>query len=154
MTAHALTLTAWDESTSAATIDLDVSAGYYVRSLARDLGQRLGVAAHLSALRRTASSGWTTDDAHGLARLVEATQEELLGMVLPLSAALASWPVATVDGAQVETIRRGLPVLPALGTPPSDLEQARLRVLDDTGRLVGLGRAVGAGQVHVDIVLA
>lgn len=38
-----------------AVIELHVSKGYYVRSLARDLGERLGVPAHLSALRRLAS---------------------------------------------------------------------------------------------------
>src|SRR5690606_35224396 len=34
---------------------LTVSAGFYVRSLARDLGQRLGCGGHLAALRRTRS---------------------------------------------------------------------------------------------------
>ncbi len=40
-------------------VSLWVSKGYYVRSLARDLGERLGVPAHLSALRRTASGPFT-----------------------------------------------------------------------------------------------
>ena len=40
-------------------LDLHVGKGYYVRSLARDLGERLGVPAHLAALRRTASGPFT-----------------------------------------------------------------------------------------------
>jgi tRNA pseudouridine55 synthase len=40
-----------------------VSKGYYVRSLARDIGERLGVPAHLSALRRTASGPFTLEQA-------------------------------------------------------------------------------------------
>src|SRR5665213_2557754 len=42
-----------------ATLRVDCSAGFYVRSLAHDLGIRLGVGAHLSALRRTVSAGLT-----------------------------------------------------------------------------------------------
>ncbi|MBX3127099.1 MAG: tRNA pseudouridine(55) synthase TruB [Polyangiaceae bacterium] len=41
------------------TLRLTVSAGYYVRALARDLGQALGVPAHLSALRRERSGSFT-----------------------------------------------------------------------------------------------
>ena len=38
-----------------ATLHVTCSAGYYVRALARDLGEALGVGAHLHALRRTRS---------------------------------------------------------------------------------------------------
>jgi tRNA pseudouridine55 synthase len=44
-------------------LDLAVSKGYYVRSLARDLGCRLGVPAHLSALERRASGPYRIDEA-------------------------------------------------------------------------------------------
>jgi tRNA pseudouridine55 synthase len=36
-----------------------VGAGYYVRSLARDLGRDLGCGAHLGSLRRTAIGPWS-----------------------------------------------------------------------------------------------
>ncbi|MBN2197129.1 MAG: tRNA pseudouridine(55) synthase TruB [Polyangiaceae bacterium] len=44
-------------------LELVVSKGYYVRSLARDLGERLGVPAHLSQLRRLASGPFTCAEA-------------------------------------------------------------------------------------------
>ncbi len=44
-------------------LQLLVSKGYYVRALARDLGERLGVPAHLAELRRTASGAFTLDRA-------------------------------------------------------------------------------------------
>ena len=44
-------------------VELGVSKGYYVRSFARDLGQRLGVFAHLVELRRTASGPFTLSEA-------------------------------------------------------------------------------------------
>ena len=40
------------------TLELTCKGGYYVRSLARDLGQALGCGAHLGALRRTAIGPW------------------------------------------------------------------------------------------------
>ena len=46
-----------------------VSKGTYIRSIARDLGQRLGCGAHLGALRRTAISGFYVEDAIELADL-------------------------------------------------------------------------------------
>ena len=44
-------------------LEMCVAKGYYVRSLARDLGERMDVPAHLCALRRTASGVFTLDDA-------------------------------------------------------------------------------------------
>jgi tRNA pseudouridine55 synthase len=46
-----------------ATVVVKASKGYYVRALARDLGERLGVPACLSALRRTESGGFTLEEA-------------------------------------------------------------------------------------------
>jgi tRNA pseudouridine55 synthase len=73
VTAHTLSLAGWDAASSTAIVDLDVSAGYYVRSLARDLGARVGVPAHLAALQRTGSGSWSLDDAHSLAEVVQSS---------------------------------------------------------------------------------
>jgi tRNA pseudouridine55 synthase len=48
------------------TVAVTVSAGFYVRSLAHDLGVLLGCGAHLEALRRTQAAGFGLDDAVGL----------------------------------------------------------------------------------------
>jgi tRNA pseudouridine55 synthase len=58
---HGLELTASTELE--VTVELGVSKGYYVRSFARDLGQRLGVLAHLAELRRTASGPFSLSEA-------------------------------------------------------------------------------------------
>jgi tRNA pseudouridine55 synthase len=49
-----------------ATIACHVGKGFFVRSLARDLGTAVGCPAHLSGLRRTQSGGYTLDDAVAL----------------------------------------------------------------------------------------
>jgi tRNA pseudouridine55 synthase len=43
-----------------------VSSGTYIRSIAHDLGQRLGCGAHLASLRRTTVAEFTIDEAHTL----------------------------------------------------------------------------------------
>jgi tRNA pseudouridine55 synthase len=51
VTTHRIDILKVDADTLA--LRVDCSAGFYIRSLAHDLGQRLGVGAHLAALRRT-----------------------------------------------------------------------------------------------------
>jgi tRNA pseudouridine55 synthase len=58
---HHLQLMAW--SSRRASLELLVSKGYYVRALARDLAQALGVPAHLSQLRRLQSGTFTLAEA-------------------------------------------------------------------------------------------
>jgi tRNA pseudouridine55 synthase len=52
-----------DADAVSATVELSVTKGYYVRAFARDLGRRLGVPAHLAALRRTASGPFAIEEA-------------------------------------------------------------------------------------------
>lgn len=52
-----------------AEFEMAVSAGGYVRSVAHELGQRLGCGAHLSSLRRTQAGPFTLADAHTLEEL-------------------------------------------------------------------------------------
>jgi tRNA pseudouridine55 synthase len=71
----------------AVTLDLDVeivcTSGTYIRSIARDLGEALGVGGHLTALRRTAVGPYTLDAARTLEQLVERLD------MLPLDEAVA-----------------------------------------------------------------
>jgi len=67
------------------TVQLRVSKGYYVRSFARDLGNSLGVPAHLTSLRRVASGTFTIDDA---VAIPTTGPSDLLSYILTLPQAL------------------------------------------------------------------
>jgi tRNA pseudouridine55 synthase len=67
-----------------ADIEVEVSKGYYVRSLARDLGERLGVPAHLTALRRIASGPFAIE------RAVKLEPEAMAAGLVPLDEAAAA----------------------------------------------------------------
>jgi len=118
---------------------LQVTKGYYVRSLARDLGDRLGVPAHLAALRRTASGPFTLAAARPL------DGEALAAALLPLDeAARLALPAGrlTADGAL--RARRGQRLRPDdfAELPPAGAPSAWL---DPRGRLCAVGSRDGEG---------
>jgi tRNA pseudouridine55 synthase len=89
-------------------IDVYCSSGTYVRSLANDLGQKLGCGAHLVGLRRTKSGRFTLRDAVPLRRLQEAFDAgNWYRHLIPAAEALADWPMVELDGDEVELIRHG-----------------------------------------------
>ena len=67
VTVHRIEPVAWEPPSL--TFRATVSAGTYLRAIARDLGERLGVGAHLTALRREAIGGLRVEDAVALDRV-------------------------------------------------------------------------------------
>lgn len=83
-------------------VEVTCSTGTYVRALARDLGNALGVGAHLTALRRTRIGGFGIDGA----RTLEALESRL--DVVPLDDALRSaFPIRTLTDDEVFRVARG-----------------------------------------------
>jgi tRNA pseudouridine55 synthase len=64
---------------------VNCSKGFYVRTYAHDIGERLGCGAHLSALRRTRSGKFTLDRAVTVADLKTAPREELYKALISLA---------------------------------------------------------------------
>jgi tRNA pseudouridine55 synthase len=87
----------------ALTFRATVSAGTYLRAIARDLGTRLGVGAHLSALRREAIGGLRVEDAVALDRV---TREALL----PAARVLGHLPAVELDPEAKAAVVHGRPV--------------------------------------------
>lgn len=132
------------------------SAGYYVRSLADAIGERLGTGAHLAALTRTRSGEFTLTDAVGL-DVVDRKPEEAASRVIPLAALLPSLPAITLTPEGASLAARGGFVGPShVRSPASFPKTGRVRLLHPDGRLVAIAepRAGGvAGFLHPGIVL-
>jgi len=147
VTIHRLELVDWDGSDAerpVAILDVTCSAGTYVRALARDLGERVGSAAYLGALTRTASGGFTLDDAVSLDDIRAAAApgpDGLRALLRPIDVGLDRFPVVTLTGDEVAAIARGQFVRPSSGIP-APAEHVRLR--DPDGRLVAIA-APGVG---------
>jgi tRNA pseudouridine55 synthase len=86
-------------------VDVECSAGTYIRALARDLGASLGVGGHLTALRRTAVGGIDIAEASTL----EALEERAPDVVgLPLAdAARRFLPGRTVSADEAKVLSHG-----------------------------------------------
>jgi tRNA pseudouridine55 synthase len=90
-----------------AVVDLDVvvacGSGTYVRALARDLGARLGVGGHLTALRRTRVGPFTLAHARTLAQLAD---DSTLSLDIDAAARVA-FPHRTISDAEADSLRNG-----------------------------------------------
>jgi tRNA pseudouridine55 synthase len=84
---------------------MECSSGTYVRAVARDVGERLGVGAHLTGLRRTAIGTFRVEDALPVDRLEDAGAVEA-ALIAPLTA-VGHLPVVDVDAADAARVRDG-----------------------------------------------
>lgn len=123
------------------------SAGTYVRTLAADVGERLGVGAHLVALRRLASGRFSLEDAVDLDKVAElARQGRLAEAVISPAEAMADYPAIVVDEAAAVDIAHGRSLAPTGLRGP-------VAVLDDAGTLLAVV-ADRDGQARPLVVLA
>ena len=114
-------------------VEVDCSSGTYIRALARDLGEALGVGGHLTALRRTAVGPFTLADAQQLDDLANA-QDSAHGpdLSLSLDEALARcYPVVRIRNEEADMLAMGK------WLEPCGLKGVHAAVADD-GRAVAL----------------
>lgn len=118
-------------------IDVYCSSGTYVRSLAHDLGEKLGCGAHLIGLRRTKSGRFTLRDAVPLRRLREAFEDgNWYQFLIPAAEALSDWPAIELTQDQVEAIRHGHRVSSENGGIEGEVDM--VRGVSEQGELVAL----------------
>jgi tRNA pseudouridine55 synthase len=153
-------------------ISLTCSAGFYVRALVRDLGERCGTGACLEALRRTRSGDFTLDEAVDLEKLrpwhieyrsasearrgkAEIPNPGLETVLVPMERLLPRFPAVTVTAEGLTRVSHGQPVRPAdlaAGTVFGTAEWVRL--LDAGGTLIGVGTPrEHSSSLHPEVVL-
>jgi tRNA pseudouridine55 synthase len=102
------------------TLSITCSAGTYIRSLARDLGDAAGVGAHLTELSRTANGPWQLADAVPLDSLAADTWRSHLQ---PPDSAIQHLPPVALADAEAESVRCGRQI-----TLPEAIAQTNLPV--------------------------
>jgi tRNA pseudouridine55 synthase len=91
-------------------VEVQCSSGTYVRALARDLGDSLGVGGHLTALRRTRVGPFTLEQARTLDALAELEDP----VTIPLAEAVrAAMPIREIDADQARDLSFGKALSPA-----------------------------------------
>jgi tRNA pseudouridine55 synthase len=123
------------------------SSGTYIRSLAHDLGRRLGCGAHLYELRRTASGPYTLDRTVSLSALESAAAEgRVRELVIPLEELLPETPAVVLVPEAVGRARNGSLLYSEHVAGPFREAQLKgekglIRVFEPSGRLLGLARS-------------
>ncbi|NIR44088.1 MAG: tRNA pseudouridine(55) synthase TruB [Gemmatimonadetes bacterium] len=85
--------------------EIECSSGTYVRAVARDLGETLGVGAHLEELRRTRIGPFRVEEAIRLDE--ETTEAEIEARALPAAAAVGHLPRVDLDDREADSLRHG-----------------------------------------------
>lgn len=94
------------------TLSIHCSKGTYVRTIAEDLGERLGCGAHVIALRRTSAGPYGEEDMVTFEALEAARDEGSLDrFLLPVSSAVGDWPEVSLNDDTAYYLRQGQPVL-------------------------------------------
>jgi tRNA pseudouridine55 synthase len=147
------------------------TAGFYVRSLAHDLGVRLGCGAHLESLRRVRAG--TFEEAATIAlHMVEAEGRGASRWLIPLNQLLPQVPAAVLNERGVRRATHGNElalddVITYSGSSASpdgvqlaggshgsgEAVERRWRLLDDGGTLLGIAEMSPGGVLHPVIVL-
>ncbi len=129
---ESLTLVCWQPPDLE--IEVQCSKGTYVRSLAHELGQRLGCGAYLTGLVRTASGTFHIEQAITLEQLEQAfIHGQGPGLLLPLDTALQVYPAVALDPSEARKMSSGQRV--QIPSAP-DADMCRAYGLD--GRLLAL----------------
>ena len=127
------------------------SKGTYVRTIAEEIGERLGCGAHVCALRRLRAGPYGETDMVSLETLERVRERgghgALDALLLPLSSAVANWPVVSLSDATAFYIRQGQPVL-VPHAPTSGRVQLMEQSTDGSnGSFIGVGEILDDGRV-------
>lgn len=106
VTIHAIDILQWQGDVL--TLDVRCSKGTYIRTLAQDIGERLGCGAHLIGLRRTGSGGVTLQGAVTLEALQAMTESERDSHLQPADVLLSDWPDVTLTEPEAARFLTGL----------------------------------------------
>jgi tRNA pseudouridine55 synthase len=106
VTIHSIDIVRWQGDV----LELDVrcSKGTYIRTLAQDIGERLGCGAHLIGLRRTGSGGVSLEGAITLEALQAMSEAERDAHLLSVDVLLSDWPEVVLSESEAARFLTGL----------------------------------------------
>lgn len=150
VTVHAISLSEYHDPLLR--FSVHCSKGTYVRSLAADIGERLGAGAHLTALARTRSGAFTLAQAITLERLADLAREGIAERAMTsLSDALQRLPLATLTSGDLKLVGHGN-AIPFARPDGAMCQDTRIRMVDVDGRLVAVGKQA-PGVLRPEVVL-
>ena len=125
-----------------AQITVTCGKGTYIRTLAEDIGAKLGCGAHLIGLRRTETAGYLLSQAITIEQLEALSIETREALLLPVDSAIESLPIFTLNADAAYFLLQGQAVWRAGKIPNSDL-----RLYDENNTFLGLGFLQDDGKI-------
>jgi len=126
-------------------VEVECSKGTYIRTLAEDIGKRLGCGASVETLHRFGAGPFDGADMVPLTELMARAERGLDALdevLLPIEAAVAHWPGVSLPDAVAYYLRRGQPVL-----VPHAPTEGWVRIFAGGNRFVGVGEVLDDGRV-------
>lgn len=155
---YSIEMVAFDPETIRATIRVHCSKGTYIRCVAQELGEALGVGGHLAGLRRLQSGPFSLEGAMPLAQILELAasgrKDEIARSVIPMSDALSDMQALQLDEARARKVAYGM-VLGGRELADSGWARAgdetKVRILGPDGRLLAVGEERDGGLRYVRV---
>lgn len=148
VTIHVLDIVQWQAAELLLVIDVRCSKGTYIRTLAEDIGARLGCGAHLAGLRRTASGPVDVAQAVTLEQLEALDEDARLSLLKAPDSLLGEWPEVELSNDEAGRFLSGMRRRVALADMP------QVRVYGQLPRaFLGSGHVAG-GELIADRLLS
>ncbi|MBR2589915.1 MAG: tRNA pseudouridine(55) synthase TruB [Clostridia bacterium] len=130
----------YDESAREFVLDVSCSAGTYIRTLADDIGKKLGTGACLAGLRRTEGNGFTLARCYSFDEVEEyAAQGRIEKRIIPIEDVLSAYPAVYVSDKQAVRFSNGGEL--DLDRLKGNYESGLYRIFDREDVFLGLGEA-------------
>ncbi|MGB2804066.1 MAG: tRNA pseudouridine(55) synthase TruB [Candidatus Zixiibacteriota bacterium] len=134
-------------------LKVSCSKGTYVRSLAHDLGQKLGCGGYLFSLRRTKVGPYGLQDALSPERISEVKKEGKINEALiSIEEALAHLPSVAVQEDSVARVQHGVPLVSSsVSKVEGSFEPGQtVSITDEQGRIIAMGKALSRSEKFLD----
>ena len=132
ITIYAIDIQAFDAPQ--AVIDVRCSKGTYIRTLSEDIAKHIGTFAHLTALRRTETAGFTIAQTHSLEALEALSEAERDALLLPCDVLVQHLPKITLDNEAIKMLKFGQQPSCRAELP----NDTPIRVYSESGEFIGL----------------
>lgn len=123
-------------------LDVHCSKGFYIRSLAVDLGDELGCGAHVTKLRRTAVGKFNIEGSISIEALTAMSHQQQKEQLLPLDAGIGSMQPVRLSEDASYYFCQGQEVRTA-----DDADEGLVRVYIEGGGFIGIGEAVSGRRI-------
>jgi len=105
-----ISVTSFNKQDNTFEMIVDCSKGTYIRTLANDIGEKLGCGAALSKLNRTMSGRFSLDNAYTLDQISEMVKKDNLSFMIPLDEVMDEYEKVILAEKNAYKLRNGIPI--------------------------------------------